>query len=588
MSQLKKFVFLAVSVVVLSRLAYAGIVNISDTEFSSSGTRMSAPGSTGSSGSHTSTTSGVTCGDVTAATAEGCNAALGISSGAVATACDGGLYTCSLPPATRAENPACDSGAKGSAAECSAQRATAVACGSEGKYNCVCDGVYTQSCNSADNKYPDLSIACSNSKGEIYIPSSEVCLERCRAEGNGFSLYDSEAAANSGCDGKGLVTKCWSNASGTTRWQCDRSCATVAKLPDYRGYQQSSGDCSEYNGEASGITCGDGVNLCRCNTSAYMSNFDALATCASGSGMRPLVDNPCTAENPLKADKTCLSDANGDGICDSGKKYQNGCGYPNCSNTDMTMMNTVYCDGSGWHKTIGGGNIDASNLNGNYYSLDSSCSENNAASGLFSGGTQEEYFCTIPNNATCGAVSNIILQRAKVCSCASTYKYVPADTTFSAAELTSLGVTKCGSGEVPLALASKDDTAKAVCIWNAQTSIVANSSSDANNGKKNAMDASRIRYGNKCLRKCEAWESGIPEMTGDTCAEGLTMGVCAVNKGDDSTYGVTIPLYYEHKYCTCPRDSETGDNLYKDSCPAGQYLGARPAMTAVSSVINTA
>lgn len=572
MSQLKKIAILALGAVILAKLSYAGISNIADTAFSDSqnATRSSTLGSSSDTG-HTSTTTGVICGAITSSTEEGCNAALGISSGAIATPCDGGKYTCTLPVATRAENPACDSGAKSTAAECTAQGATAEACGTEGKYNCVCASNYTQTCNSAENKFPDPSEMCTNSKGETYIPNTSTCLLACRAEGNGFSLYDSQSAAQgSGCQGE--ITKCFSNASATFRWQCDQSCSTMNKL--YPQYQQSSGDCSEYNGEPSAYTCGEGTKLCQCNTSRYMSNFDALMSCVSP--QRPLTDDACVAENPLNPDKSCKSDANGDGVCDAGKKYQQACGYPYCTNTDMTMMNLVYCDGSGWHKTIGNFNISATNLSGNYYSLDSECSENTSASGIYAGGTKEKYSCTIQHNSVCDASGNLILQRVKVCSCADNYKYVPADTTFSATEVSELGLTQCAEGEVPLGLASKDDTEKSICIWNAQTSIVSNASSNnGTNGKQGGVDATRFRYGNKCLRKCEAWEEGIPEMTGDSCGEGLTMGVCAANKGDDSSLGATIPVYYEHKYCSCPRDPETGANLYKDSCPSGMYLGGK-------------
>ncbi|MBQ7285874.1 MAG: hypothetical protein IJW72_06465, partial [Alphaproteobacteria bacterium] len=567
MSQLKKFIFLALGVVVLARLTYAGVVDISDTEFSNSGVRSA---STSSDGSHTSTTSGVTCGDVTSSTKEGCNAALGISSGAIATACDGGLYTCSLPAQTRAANPECDNGAKTTAAECTAQGATAVACGDGSKYNCVCASNYTKTCDVASNEYPDPSEVCINSKGESYIPDSSQCLVACRAEGNGFSLYDTMDEANSACIG--VVGKCYSNAAGTFRWLCDQSCGTIANLEPYRGFQQSFGDCSEYNGEPTGITCGEGVNLCRCNSSAYMTNFDVKPTCGSADE-RPLVDAPCTAENPLKPDSTCVYDANNDGICEPGIKYQSGCGYPDCSDTEMTMMNLISCDTTGWHYNIGGGNITVTPISGNYYSVDNVCSNNNAASGIYNGGIETLHYCTIPNNATCTGASNIILNRVQVCSCSASYKYVPNNTTFSDTELTSLGLEKCDDGEVPLALASKGATTNDICIWNAQTSIKNQASSDSQNGKKNDIDESRFRYGNKCLRECEAWEIGTPEMSDTTCPSGQIEGSCAISNTSHNILGV--PRYYEHKYCTCPRDTTTGEHLYKDSCTDGKYLGGK-------------
>ncbi|MBQ8661506.1 MAG: hypothetical protein IJ482_04190, partial [Alphaproteobacteria bacterium] len=567
MSQLKKFLLLALSIVVLTKLAYAGISNIADTAFSSSSNLLrSSSSGTASDTGHTSTSEGVTCGDVTASTEEGCNAALGISSGAVATPCDGGLYTCTLPVSAYADNPACDSGAKATAAECTKQGATAVACGTEGKYNCVCGANYTKTCNSANNEFPAPGDACTNSQNQTYIPDSAECLSNCKASA-GYSAAVENKDDVGECSGN--VIQCWSNSAGGYMWQCDASCATMGqKYPQYR---QSSGDCSEYNGEpVPDLTCGGGTSLCQCNTGKYMSNFDALPSCTLP--QRPMTDDACVAENKK----------NDDGSYEIGNKYQQACGYPLCQSTDMTMMNLVYCDTSGWHKTVGGGNISSTPLSGDYYSLDSACSENNAASGIYAGGTEDGYWCTIPNNSACNAISNIILQRVRVCSCADTYKYVPADTTFSAAQIEELGVSKCGAGEVPLSLTSKDDTAKAVCIWNAQTSIRSDDSGKTGvNGKSSAVDASRFRYGvdagteTGCLRKCESWEEGIPEMTGDNCGDdGLVMQSCAASAGSDSSFGASIPLYYKHTYCSCPRDSE-GNNLYHDSCTDGKYLGGK-------------
>lgn len=95
MSKLKRNLFLLVAVLLTAKAVYAAVVPIVDTQASSS---YGATYSSSSSGSnnHTSTYSGVECGEKTASSPEGCNTLLGIDN-AVATPCDGGKYTCSVP-----------------------------------------------------------------------------------------------------------------------------------------------------------------------------------------------------------------------------------------------------------------------------------------------------------------------------------------------------------------------------------------------------------------------------------------------------------------------------------------------------------
>ncbi len=559
MPQLKRLVFLGVCALVLSRLAWAGVTNISETVFSNrSGAVMSA-----SDGSHTSTTSGVICGTVTADTPEGCNAALGISFGAIATPCDGGKYTCKAPVAANAENPACDSGAKATAAECTQQGATAQACGTEGKYNCICDSNYTKTCDSSQNQFPAPGDACTNSKNETYIPASAQCLSNCKASA-GYSTAVPDQADVGACNGR--VIQCWSNSEADYMWQCDESCATMQEL--YPQYRQSSGDCSEYNGTPQGLTCGGGTNLCQCSTADYMADFDATPSC-SNPGERPLTDNPCTAENKLQG-----------GSYVPGNKYRRQCGYPLCSATDMTMMNTIYCDSVGWHQ-LNNSNINTSPTTGDDVLLMSACADNATPfNSSFVGGTKEKYRCAVPGKASCDAISNLSIGYVYACGCGDEYDIVPADTTFSDTELQTLGAEKCGEGEVPVALASPDAglTNTNICVWDAQTSIKSGDTSGrGTNGSADQLDPSRFRYNtDKCLRVCTDVEAGFAERTGDSCANNQTPGSCALEAGQTTfaAFGVSVPVYYEHKYCGCPLDEE-GNNLYHDSCPQGYYLGGK-------------
>ena len=328
MLHLKKLLLLLSASIMAASLAHAAVTSIADTDnFSdrsgakSTGANTSSDNETG----HTSSYSGVECGDKSAATPEECNKLLGISN-AIATECDGGRYNCSEPanPIPLDAYPACDTDASADKS-CSLPlvREQCVTADGEQLYHCRCQEAY-KSCTTEDQVYGNPSDQCTDSRGTYYTE----CLPACPS-----GHITAEKAAD--CQyilNQSLAVKCYNVSSDKVEYDCTPSCSVFKEnVPQYSIREQSDCISTAVNGEVKGICYEEDTEkaVCGCNINDYVISCDKEPICQV-EGERPLGSPICLAEN------------DGDGTpCE---KVSTKCGYPTCTDTERTPLNFVYND----------------------------------------------------------------------------------------------------------------------------------------------------------------------------------------------------------------------------------------------------
>ena len=308
MLHLKKLLLLLSASIMAASLAHAAVRSIADVDVFTNRDTLGASSSSGDS-SHTSTYSGIECGDKSADTPAGCNQLLGISN-AIATACDGGRYNCSAPssPIPLGAYPVCDADAAIDK-DCGLPlvREQCISSGGEQLYHCRCPSEY-HSCPPTGLPYGNTESQCTDTTGTYYTE----CLPACSS-----SITAADSAAQCAYQlNRDFAFKCYDLGMGRVRYECAPDCSVFEEnTPQYSIQDEAVCSISPINGEGKALCYDNGVKkvVCGCSTSDYVENCGKEPVC--GGDASPLGTPVCMAEK----------DANGD-ICE---KMSNKCGFPN-------------------------------------------------------------------------------------------------------------------------------------------------------------------------------------------------------------------------------------------------------------------
>ena len=591
MLHLKKLLLLLSASIMAASLAHAAVRSIADVDVFTDRDTQGASGSANSLGddSHTSTYSGVECGNQSADTPEGCNQLLGISN-AVATACDGGRYNCSEPanPIPLDAYPTCDIGAVDDSSQCAASTNSEQCQTADGaiKYNCRCKSEYV-SCEAST--YGDPDGKCVDSAGVSFY---QQCLPACPS---GHTIETSQAACQYALNRNNAV-KCYNTSTDTVGYDCTPECSVFEKAtPQYSIQSQTDCTSSSINGEIKGLCYSEGIQkaVCGCNTSEYVSNCGGEPVCEDEK--RPLGTPVCRAENDPTSGSAC-------------EKMSTLCGYPECSDTERTPLNMIYLDLQDSYTEYSEETLKAA-------AEDCSLSTFGVSS-LYKDypGKKKPYMCTAQTSIASGVTLIATANTAAICGCEDQYKYTPfgSDDNFLAQNsLEKVNQAPSADYVSPISVSRSMAEGKKVykiidvCAWDAQTSkevraINLNSSGHQLSGSielSKTIDLKRLRYKNPPIRICQDWEEDIiayqqtsegqkyAPTGGETpCIEGGQVASCAMKVDlteaekivDGGIYALNQDVSYYEKvsYCTCPKD-EDGNDLWKTSCEGNLLRGGR-------------
>ena len=606
----KKLLLLLSASITAASLAHAAVRSITDVEVFTNRSTLgaSSPSDSSDDDSHTSTYSGVECGDKSADTQEGCNKLLGISN-AIATACDGGRYNCSAPenPIPLDAYPACDTGAVDEGTECASTTNSEQCQMADGtiKYNCRCKNEYI-SCDSS--RYGDPEKKCTDSAGNSFYSS---CLPACN------DGVDTASSCTYKLNQEKEV-RCYDTSTGTVKYDCAPACSYFGAYT----ISSSTTTCtsSSLNGEVQGICTSSGSRyVCGCSASEYMAEFDKYPSCTA-TGERPDTSKVCTAEKKLVDDAYV-----------TGTKYLRECTITECGPTDRSMVNHIL-DRGDWENSYPLFGEDRLNWKpgqqANFEKVANTCYKETPTAMIvknvttkggksismqYTGGINK----TNEINITTGKViarcrfssprvwsiyeilgqNTVSISEAVTCTCADSYKYVSADAPEDfITELKQKGATsieQAPEGMVPFVNVTESGgnvTVKGVCFWDAQTAI------DSKKQYTSVLAQNRIRYqavnsAAPFLPVCQDWEEALLDAkdsggnylyrtTSTSCDGNSVLTSCArkisatIANASEVNIDKGMVFYQKMSYCSCPRN-EDGTPAWYDSCADGQLRGGR-------------
>lgn len=561
MKLLKIGSFLLVSVLA-AHMAFAAVVNIADTPFSS----RSATGSAGGGASHTSTgVGGTVCGADAVDSASECNTLLGIDD-AVATSCDGGKFNCSCP-AEYSHSCVVGTGAscEGKFKSCSQYQGCDTIIASYNGGGVEVDSV--AECQTIQGQDFYKALNCTNGAGEnkfaCIFPSCDDLQTQTYREYNNPSQADVIAAGGVMSNGS-----CWKNGVRYSPWYCDTAVYTTDEMPEcpemseleicylektkkykpacvtplcddvkadplFNSHGTVMADeaaCQTAQGRTfwKAIECMDAsVKKVFCAYPACADTesktFTTAATDAANTATGGVVEGRCVDAG---ADKypwycqssygelapTCVNEQMRPLECPLEKvlKYKNQCDYPLCEETNRTVNNL-------------------------------------ASSSTCPTGTIGDLSCYLKTGQT---------TPVKVCRCdSSVYPYTIAEGCDEAEEKDPAD-TRTWMPVIEMLNNSTQDTTS-FCEWDSQTAL------NRDTGKSQTSNSALNRY-KKCLPACPAEVSGSVSPIKPTCTNGTVLENCALG----SSLGISA------YYCACPKDYE-GNDLYNVTCPAGTYGAGR-------------
>ncbi len=543
MSKLKNKLLVLLAVLGAAKLAYAAVVPISQTPFSSSyGLRSAA---SGSDTQHTSTYSGVTCNSDAVASTDACTAKcvseLGVSDAVgTATACDGGKYncTCSCPSDYSELCTADDQAPTNPSEHCN------------GKWKSCRNVSNLSTCSAVEEAYDgvgfltDSDTGCANigisTSFDISLIKDVSCRDKDDEDENGLPKEKHFCAMV-------LCETLVNNTATEIKTIADSSNGTISANTTIYNKKDDGG--SARTPISDNIITFNADYLAQTNGASTKGNY----YCWAGNSTIAQIAVCDGSFSTTTAPTTCSSGTTPD-TCEVNKtpKYNNKCTYTQCEQTDALIVNAVgYASGSSWQP--GKGNL--------------SCPSSGYMAGV------SKHFCALPN--TTASSQN---EAYNICACSSDYTITAACNNDS--EKVPVVTVNTGTYYANSTASSSSMTYFDFCVWDAQTAL------NTQSGAMQTMDINKIKY-KKCLPKCPDDATTLYE-AGDasvTCGDGSQKTACAkeidssivnssINSGNSSADigKVFAPLkgqifYKEMQYCGCP-------SSYK-ICKSGEVAGGK-------------
>ena len=515
MLRLKRFLFF-LALVLVAKLSYAAVVSINETQFSSR-SMLLAPSA--DDGSHTSTYEVTECGAnaITSTTASGCPSQLSFTGGT------------------------------GEEKQEIIDYATAHPCMKNGAtvYSCSCPSAYTQQCGSDSYETGGICYQYDESAGKK-VAFSKSC-------GTGLpdcSVY--EAAYPTGTDQ--YRDEAEAKRHEGRSFYMGFVCTIDNNGSPYEGYYYVYPTCDylQYNAEEKTKT------FSSTNSASSYPGGVVEGTCYSGSLKKyPIY---CEASYSQTTQPSCSSGAVAF-VCtyETQLKYQENCGYADCTSSDMTIMNdrTVPSVQPGTSCSISGPFASVSS-NKCYINKDSSDTGSSSDPHLYTTCRCDESIYPYTESSCTDSSQKPVVEKVE-------YDYYPY-----------------GSGS-----SSGKEPYYDFCVWNAQQSGPNTSGSYI--GTFQAIDSSKIRY-KRCLPECPSgvtlMDKADAENGSNACSNtGSEMVECAVaissSNGDigyDSDYAdmkiqnvwfydlnnygsdlSNVTFYTAKAYCQCPDYYKTAD-----------------------------
>lgn len=568
MSGLKKIFLLLVLLFAAANLAYAAVVNIADTPFSS----RSLSSGTGGDSPHISTgVGGVNCASDAVNSPAECNTFLGIDD-AQATPCDGNKYNCSCPAAY---SETCTIGAglpcKGKFKSCSQEQSCSDVIDSY--YGAGTEVKDEGECRTIQGTEYYKSPLCTNSAGDIKAACIfPLCTD---LQTNTWREYNNPSQPDVIAAGGVMSTgSCWKDGVRYAPWFCDSTVYTTEEEPT----------CPEMSTTESCTL----EKKTKYKPACVIPTCDAVKADAqfNGHGVVVTTETACKANQGRSFWKAIE--------CMDGSTKRVFCAYPKCDN-ELIESKTFTATAIDADKTASGGVVEGRCVDGNTDKYVWYCQTNYSE--------LPPQSCTNPQMRPVECPLEKVLKYKNECEfplCEETDRTInnnvpassvcPDGTTndfscrLKAADTTALKVCQCNTEIYPFSPEEGCDDAEekdpadtrvwmpvrdmktnsltnpdttSYCEWDYQTAL------NRDTGKTQTYESKKIRY-KRCLPACPVEAAGKLSYMKQTCSDGTVLVNCAAgNQAGISAY-----------YCACPKDFD-GNDLYHTTCPTGTYGGGR-------------